>query len=311
MGAQVHTWNHKLPETAGLTRFECQRTHRLVRPYHNALPIASTSSSHDQIHTNMKFFSGLTIILASLLTAEALSIPNALQRRDGSDISLRDVSLNDLFKRKGGGGGGRGGGGGSSSSSSSSGSSGGGRTSSSSNIGGSTASGSGAARSYGGGAYYGGGATVPYRAGDRSTKGIRPVGLLPVAGLAFFPGLWLYGAYMYPYGSPYHYYNRSANRNESKPVTCLCQEYQPCGCDDNNDGQFLNQTIGNGTNLNSSLVQRAVVNGTDQFFINGSLPNGTTAPGGEGAGMSISGQALSSMGWAVMGTLVTAAMWSL
>lgn len=259
----------------------------------------------------MKFFSGLTIILASLLTAEALSIPNALQRRDGSDISLRDVSLNDLFKRKGGGGGGRGGGGGSSSSSSSSGSSGGGRTSSSSNIGGSTASGSGAARSYGGGAYYGGGATVPYRAGDRSTKGIRPVGLLPVAGLAFFPGLWLYGAYMYPYGSPYHYYNRSANRNESKPVTCLCQEYQPCGCDDNNDGQFLNQTIGNGTNLNSSLVQRAVVNGTDQFFINGSLPNGTTAPGGEGAGMSISGQALSSMGWAVMGTLVTAAMWSL
>ena len=58
----------------------------------------------------MKFFSGLTIILASLLTAEALSIPNALQRRDGSDISLRDVSLNDLFKRKGGGGGGRGGG---------------------------------------------------------------------------------------------------------------------------------------------------------------------------------------------------------
>lgn len=259
----------------------------------------------------MKFSSILTILLTSLCAVEALSVSNALQRREGSDISLRDVSLNDLFKRKGGGGGGRGGGGSSSSGSSSSGSSGGGRTSSSSNVGGSTSAGSGAARSYGGGAYYGGGASVPYKAGDRSTGGIRPIGLLPVAGLAFFPGLWLYGAYMYPYGSPYHYYNRSANRNESKPVTCLCERYNPCGCDDNNDQSFLNNIIGNGTNLNGTLVQRAVVNDTDQFFINGTLPNGTTAPGGEGAGMSISGQALSHMGWALMGTLVTAAMWSL
>merc|ERR1712036_73425 len=247
--------------------------------------IETTNNRLQQVST-MKFSSILTILLTSLCAVEALSVSNALQRREGSDISLRDVSLNDLFKRKGGGGGGRGGGG-------------------------STSAGSGAARSYGGGAYYGGGASVPYKAGDRSTGGIRPIGLLPVAGLAFFPGLWLYGAYMYPYGSPYHYYNRSANRNESKPVTCLCERYNPCGCDDNNDQSFLNNIIGNGTNLNGTLVQRAVVNDTDQFFINGTLPNGTTAPGGEGAGMSISGQALSHMGWALMGTLVTAAMWSL
>jgi len=62
----------------------------------------------------MKFSSILTILLTSLCAVEALSVSNALQRREGSDISLRDVSLNDLFKRKGGGGGGRGGGGSSS-----------------------------------------------------------------------------------------------------------------------------------------------------------------------------------------------------
>lgn len=193
-------------------------------------------------------------------------------------------------------------------------SSGGGRTSSSSNVGGSTSAGSGATRGYGGGAYYGGGAAVPYRAGGASSRGLRPVALLPVAALAFFPGLWLYGAYMYPYGSPYRYYNRTGNRNESKPVNCLCQENQPCGCDDNNDQSFLNSTIGDGTSLNQTLVRRAVVNGTDQFFINGSLPNGTTAPGGQddaSAGMGLSSQALQSMGWGVVGTFVAAAMWTL
>ena len=198
-----------------------------------------------------------------------------------------------------------------SSSSSSSGGSSGGRTSSSSSSGGSTAKGSGPARSYGGGAYYGGGGAVPYTAGQRSAKGIAPVALLGVGALAFFPGLWLAGAYLYPYSHPYAFYNRSSNRNESKPVKCLCQQYQPCGCDDNDDSTFLNQTIGDGTNLNNTLVRVADVNGTSQIFLNGTLPNGTTAPGGEGAGMSLSGHALQSTGWAVMGTIVTLAMWTL
>jgi hypothetical protein len=116
---------------------------------------------------------------------------------------------------------------------------------------------------------------------------------------------------MYPYGAPYGFYNRTSRRNETKPVTCLCQEYQPCGCDDNQDSQFLNQTIGDGSNLNGTLVRVATVNGTDTIFLNGTLPNGTTAPGGEGAGMSLRGQTLQSMGWALIGTLVAAAMWSL
>jgi hypothetical protein len=74
-----------------------------------------------------------------------------------------------------------------------------GRGSSSSNTGGSTKTGSGVTPNYGGGRYYGGGATSPYRSGARSPLGI--VGIpLAVGALAFYPGIWLYGAYAYPYG---------------------------------------------------------------------------------------------------------------
>ena len=71
----------------------------------------------------------------------------------------------------------------------------------SSNIGGTTRQGSGVTPNYGGGRYYGGGATTPYTAGSRSPLGIAAIPLAFGAGaLAFYPGLWLYGAYAYPYG---------------------------------------------------------------------------------------------------------------
>ena len=74
-----------------------------------------------------------------------------------------------------------------------------GRGSSSSNTGGATRTGSGVTPNYGGGRYYGGGATSPYRSGARSPLGI--VGVpLAFGALAFYPGIWLYGAYAYPYG---------------------------------------------------------------------------------------------------------------
>jgi hypothetical protein len=110
--------------------------------------------------------------------------------------------------------------------------------------------------------------------------------LLPLGALAFFPGLWLFGVYAYPWHTPYYFYNRTNNdtatRNETLPVLCLCQEYSVCGCDDNGNATYVNQLLGNGSaaDRNSSLIQVAEVNGTKTVVINGTLPNGTTASGG-------------------------------
>jgi hypothetical protein len=72
--------------------------------------------------------------------------------------------------------------------------------------------------------------------------------------------------------------------NETKPVNCLCDMYNPCGCDDNNNQTYVNDLIGNGSysNLNHTLVDvvKNSTTGNDTIYINGMLPNGTTAPGG-------------------------------
>lgn len=236
------------------------------------------------------------------------------QDRDAFTASSIPDYFSDLWKRRGGGAsGGRGGsssssggdssgsGSSSSSSSGSSGSSGSsssssgktgsssssssssssGRGSTTSSTGGRTSSGSGAPASYGGGRYYGGGSTVPYRAGTRSTGGIVP-SLFLVGALAFWPGLWLHSVYLYPYGTPWRYYNATTGQNETKPVQCGCDETVECGCDDNNSTDYINSVLGNGSynQLNQSLVTVASVNGTDTILLNGSLPNGTTASGG-------------------------------
>ncbi|KAI9846622.1 MAG: hypothetical protein M1838_001221 [Thelocarpon superellum] len=250
----------------------------------------------------------------------------------------------------GGGGGGKGGGGGSSSSSgssgessgssssgssgssssgssgssSSSGSSGGasaGSFSSSSNAGGSTVRGSGVAPSYGGGGrYYGGGSASPYTSGRRSPLGITPF-LLPLAALAIFSGPWLYPAYAYPYSHPYYFQDRnhtnSTNPNGTTvalPVECLCQEYSVCGCDDNN-GTFLETILPNGSdtsNLNRSLIQINMVNGTKTIVLNGTLPNGTTAPGGTDPSSGATKQVvLQHSIWMVLGAVVYGMVWML
>jgi hypothetical protein len=105
--------------------------------------------------------------------------------------------------------------------------------------------------------------------------GIAPF-FLPIAALAFFPGLWLYGAHVYPYDHHYHYINDTSNRNESLPVICLCGEYAECGCDDNNNSTYY-ESLFNGTQpKNGSIVRVTDVNGTQTIVINGTLPNGTT-----------------------------------
>ncbi|KAF1988539.1 hypothetical protein K402DRAFT_391758 [Aulographum hederae CBS 113979] len=249
----------------------------------------------------MKFSATLILSLLGASVSNGLLIPTeanslSLRHAEGDSILIeRDPSLE---RRKGGGG--KGGGGSSSGGTSSGGSAGGsrggsssgstgGRTSGSSSTGGRTSAGSGVRPSYGGGRYYGGGAAVPYAAGSRSPRGIVPILILGGAALFVLPGVWLYGAHNYPYSRPYTFYNQSAVNssnpngvNESLPVNCLCGRYQECGCDENDDPSYLNSLIGNGSYaaLNKSLVNVADVDGRRQIYINGTLPNGTTAAGG-------------------------------
>ncbi|KAK0631748.1 hypothetical protein B0T14DRAFT_559505 [Immersiella caudata] len=223
--------------------------------------------------------------LSFSILVSLLALVDALSVAPRAAVEIKPIEQSSQhWKRRGGGGGGggRGGGGGGSSSGGSSSGGGGGRGSSSSNAGGRTTTGSGAAPSYGGGRFYGGGATVPYKAGGRSPSGISPVFLgVGLGALAFWPGLWLYGAYTYPYSRPYGYYNQTSRQNETAEVTCGCDPYSVCGCDENGDPQFLSDIIGNGTDLNNTLVSVATINNTRHILLNGTLPNGTTAAGGD------------------------------
>ncbi|KAL0465374.1 hypothetical protein QR685DRAFT_138692 [Neurospora intermedia] len=157
------------------------------------------------------------------------------------------------------------------------------KTSPTYNGGGATKYGSGPKPAYGGGRYYGGGAVQPYQSGMRSPSGIRPFALGAGIGLlAVWPAVWLYGAYMYPYHNLYTYHNQTSDQDETRNVTCACDPYLVCGCDDNTNTTYIDSLIGNGSYsaLNHSLITVATVDGTDYLLINGTLPNGTTASGG-------------------------------
>ncbi|EHA48673.1 hypothetical protein, variant [Pyricularia oryzae 70-15] len=175
----------------------------------------------------------------------------------------------DLWKRKGGGrGGGSSGGGGGTGS---------GARSPTSNSGGVSSGGSGPKPAYGGGSVYAGGARRPYQSGSR-IGAITPFLLVGAVALAFWPWSYAHGAYMYPYHNPYHYYNASSQRNETRNVLCGCQEYEVCGCDEENNGT-VKELVGDGSydKMDKSVVNVADVNGTQTIVIDGSLPNGTTA----------------------------------
>ncbi|KAJ4322514.1 hypothetical protein N0V84_004760 [Fusarium piperis] len=149
-----------------------------------------------------------------------------------------------------------------------------------SNAGGGSRGGSGPQPNFARGRYYPGGAAAPYRSGNRSpAAGILPFVLIGSA-LAFWPGVWLYGAYMYPYTHQYHFHNDTSDEDEVRDVICGCGRYEVCGCDDNNDTAYYDQLIGNGSweALNKSIVTVAEYRGNMTILINGTLPNGTTVP---------------------------------
>lgn len=242
----------------------------------------------------MRPLQALVLLALASQSIEAASLPessNALQAlaERAPDASAVVSPDHTLERRKGGGGRGGGSSGGRSGGGSGSGSGPPARSLPNSFAGGSTRLGSGPSRGYGGGNYYGGGASVPYSAGDKNRRGLGPTALLPAAlVLAIMPGIWLYSVWPYHYTNPYRYYNHTPTAqfpngtNASTPVMCLCSEQAVCSCEENEDQTYLGDLIGNGSwqALNKSLINVADVNGTTTIVLNGSLPNGTTAPGG-------------------------------
>lgn len=99
--------------------------------------------------------------------------------------------------------------------------------------------------------------------------------------LAFWPGVWLYGAHMYPYNYVHHYHNATTDKNETAKVLCGCAENEVCGCDENNSTAYYDDLLGNGSYqaLNKSVVNIGTYKGDKTILINGTLPNGTTADG--------------------------------
>ena len=256
-------------------------------------------------------FALLALSLMTSASAAAIDDQNHA-RADGFAVS----DDHDLYKRKGGGG--RGGGGGSRGGSrggSSSGNRGGGSSSrpppntfANSNAGGSSPKGSGPQPRFGGGQLYGGGAKAPFPAGNRSPNaGLVAGGLLVGGALAFWPGLWLAGAYLYHYDDDYRFNNETSGEEEELPVICGCARYSVCGCDEqSNNTVYLDELVGNGSyaGLNKSIVTVAQRDGEKVLLINGTLPNGTTvASGEEGAGNSLKSH-LEALGyWPVLATV--------
>jgi hypothetical protein len=151
------------------------------------------------------------------------------------------------------------------------------------NTGGETISGTGSPRGING--YYTGGARTPYLTGLRSPFGITPFFFAPF--VFWMPFYWgPYGAYYYPLNATAPALPNNTAHNTSDPIICVCQNYQPCGCDDTN-GTYV---LPNGT-------MYAVINGTETAVVNGTLENGTTAPGGTTSSGVRMGVFLDSRGW--------------
>jgi hypothetical protein len=97
------------------------------------------------------------------------------------------------------------------------------------------------------------------------------------------------------------------------PIVCLCQRYSTCGCDDNTDDDYfsslLNDTNSQNLPRDSEIVKVAAADGTTKIYVDGSLPNGTTAPDPSiTEAAAVSGKLLKMGGYWVMAALSVAAV---
>jgi len=68
------------------------------------------------------------------------------------------------------------------------------------------------------------------------------------------------------------YHNRTSDQNETSKVECLCAKYAECGCDANNQTDYVTSVANN-----NSIARVAQLDGQRTLVVNGTLPNGTTA----------------------------------
>ena len=223
-----------------------------------------------------------------------------------------DTPHSTIYPRKGGGGGAGGGHGGSSSGGKTT---TGGKTTSGtkkpspgaskdSNAGGFSKGGSGPPPKYTN--YYSGGGRTPYTAGKKSPGGLSPIALpLALVG-GLFAGMWLGSVWMYAWNHPLNYtnpstaatidipyQNRTTNRtmtyeitpgmSVTLPVKCLCAENAVCGCDEVTDPDYAKSVLEDAAKDggNGDTARLAVDDGQLVLVVNGTLPNGTTAAGGD------------------------------
>ena len=97
-------------------------------------------------------------------------------------------------------------------------------------------------------------------------------------------------------------------------MQCLCQQYSPCGCDDNDNSTALDEVIGDGSDQNSSMARITNVNGTKTLVLNGTLENGTdgnAADPNASAAVGMRQMVLEGSGFWLMGVVVGATVWLL
>lgn len=128
-------------------------------------------------------------------------------------------------------------------------------------------------------------------------------------GLTFGAGLWLWPVYAYNYNNDYHYHNTDDNEDVDYKVVCLCEKYQECGCDNNNNSTYYDSLFNGTAPHNTSTVQVIDEKGNHTIYINGTLPNGTTAADGTSAATGAMTTLAQSSGFLVAASIALASVW--
>lgn len=240
--------------------------------------VLSLAVPREQLEQNPTLVRRMTDeIVRKVEAGESLADTEGIKVTIGSGPNARNVLIDpeyfeeedkDLVRRKGGGGHGSGGHG------SGSHSSGGSRSSAS------HPSSHGATYGGGGGAVFGAGAAAGIGAGLLASVAVESI---------LWPGYWSSDRlWVYPFNETFewNFHNATLGHNETKPVACVCAEYQSCTCKATNDSLFIANVVKNGTfgELNNTQITVADfnINGTvtPTILLNGTVANGTVSTGG-------------------------------